>query len=280
MHVDLMSTTAAPVVTNDAFLDVDHGHPIKTSTRAFHGLPTRAIVNELATHGYHPTKVLAPRAGNRAGNYGRHMLRLRHQDAKPIGRLGDTVPEIVVVNANDGTSSIRLLAGLFRLVCSNGLILSTGTIGAIRIGHASPNVRNGSLWDAINQLAIATANAGETIDTWSGTMLTYDDQLSLAAQAMTLRGISEDSPFRPEQMLHARRTSDRGNDLWHIFNTVQENLSTPGVSAVRMLPTGARRTSIRGIRGASSTLSFNQRLWTLASTYAPANVPTWTTVTA
>lgn len=45
------------------------------------------------------------------------MLRLRRE-----GQItGKQVPEIILLNSHDGTSSYQMLPGLFRAVCQNGL---------------------------------------------------------------------------------------------------------------------------------------------------------------
>lgn len=63
----------------------------------------------------------------------KHMLRFRH--ASQVPSLHQTHSEIVLVNSHDGTSSYQLMSGLFRLVCSNGLIRADKETGRIRIPH-------------------------------------------------------------------------------------------------------------------------------------------------
>ena len=46
----------------------------------------------------------------------KHMLRLRRD-----GEInGQHVPEIILLNSHDGTSSYQMLPGYFRFVCQNG----------------------------------------------------------------------------------------------------------------------------------------------------------------
>lgn len=52
--------------------------------------------------------------------YTKHMIRLRHRSLQEVGGM---VPEIVLTNAHDGNSSYQLRAGIYRFVCSNGLII-------------------------------------------------------------------------------------------------------------------------------------------------------------
>ena len=58
----------------------------------------------------------------------KHMIRLRH--ASQIN--GAEANEIVLLNSHDGTSSYQMLAGMFRFVCSNGLVCGD-TVADVRV---------------------------------------------------------------------------------------------------------------------------------------------------
>ena len=60
----------------------------------------------------------------------KHMIRLRH--ASQIN--GAEANEIVLLNSHDGTSSYQMLAGMFRFVCSNGLVCGN-TVADVRVPH-------------------------------------------------------------------------------------------------------------------------------------------------
>ena len=58
------------------------------------------------------------------------MLRLRRS-----GQLtGHQVPEIILLNSHDGSSSYQMLPGLFRGVCTNGLVCGQ-SFGEVRVPH-------------------------------------------------------------------------------------------------------------------------------------------------
>ena len=63
------------------------------------------------------------------------------------------------------------------------------------------------------------------------------------------------------QLLEARRPEDQGDDLWRVFNRVQENMIKGGV--VGRSPTG-RNTRTHGIRAMDNTVRVNQKLWEIA----------------
>ena len=122
----------------DHMLTCDHGDPEKTRVNRFRAVPTATAIQALADVGYTTVQAQGMRSRSRANNvYGKHLVRMRHNGADTVG---DSLPEIVILNANDGSSSLRLLAGLYRLVCSNGLIVATAQIAAITIRHSSPRL--------------------------------------------------------------------------------------------------------------------------------------------
>ncbi len=80
-------------------------------------IPTITVLESLQREGFQPffacqTRVRDP--GRRG--YTKHMLRLRR-----AGEInGEHVPEIILLNSHDGTSSYQMLPGYFRFVCQNG----------------------------------------------------------------------------------------------------------------------------------------------------------------
>jgi len=249
-------------------LACDRGDPEKTKAERFRAVPTATAVQALVDAGYTTVKAQGMKSRSRAVNpYGKHLVRMRHNDATPT--VGDSVPEIVLLNANDGTSSLRMLAGLYRLVCSNGLVIATAQIAAITIRHSSPRLVAESVRDAAADIAARTAMIGPTVAAWQALPMPIVDQEEFAREAMTLRGIPADSPIRPYQVINARRTEDLSENLWTVFNRVQENLSRPGIAATRIREDGSRRRiSLRALRNVPQTVSFNTKLWELADRYA------------
>ncbi|MBF7992890.1 DUF932 domain-containing protein, partial [Escherichia coli] len=82
-------------------------------------IPTITVLESLQREGFQPffacqTRVRDP--GRRG--YTKHMLRLRR-----AGEInGEHVPEIILLNSHDGTSSYQMLPGYFRFVCQNGCV--------------------------------------------------------------------------------------------------------------------------------------------------------------
>ncbi|MDN2056622.1 DUF945 domain-containing protein, partial [Escherichia coli] len=47
---------------------------------------------------------------------------------------GQHVPEIILLNSHDGSSSYQMLPGYFRAICTNGLVCGQ-SLGELRVPH-------------------------------------------------------------------------------------------------------------------------------------------------
>ncbi|EKO5009025.1 DUF945 domain-containing protein, partial [Escherichia coli] len=94
-------------------------------------IPTINIINKLRDEGFQPFFACQSRVrdlGRR--EYSKHMLRLRRE-----GHInGQEVPEIILLNSHDGSSSYQMISGIFRFVCTNGLVCGNN-FGEIRVPH-------------------------------------------------------------------------------------------------------------------------------------------------
>ncbi|RJT45856.1 DUF932 domain-containing protein, partial [Escherichia coli] len=80
---------------------------------------TITVLESLQREGFQPLfacQTLVRDPGRRG--YTKNMLRLRR-----AGEInGEHVPEIILPNSHDGTSSYQMLPGYFRFVCQNGCV--------------------------------------------------------------------------------------------------------------------------------------------------------------
>ena len=95
-------------------------------------IPTIDVLRGLRKEGFEPFMVAqgASRVEGKA-EFTKHMIRMRY------ARQVQTRPEaneIILINSHDGASSYQMLAGMFRFVCCNGLVVGQ-TAHDIRIPH-------------------------------------------------------------------------------------------------------------------------------------------------
>lgn len=249
----------------------------ESRSERFVPIPTADVVTAMRRAGFLPFTARQSVARDESKReFTKHMIRFRKADApRPI--VGETFPEVVLINANDGTSSYKLHAGLFRLICSNGMVVKRGDIDEVRVrhgGNAIDDVIEGSF------RVITTAQAElDTALSWSGLQLPAPARLAFAESARMIRlGDAEgevDSPIKAEAFLVPRRSEDRASDLWTTFNVIQENAIRGGLSA-REEPTkdergivrrGRMRTT-REIGGIDQDVKTNRALWSLGEKMA------------
>ncbi len=185
-----------------------------------------------------------------------------------IMSVNDLLPEIVVFNAHDGTASFQLHAGIFRLVCENGMIVAESTLAAHRIRHSGKMVEEAI--EAAYQIVEETPKVFHEIERYRAISLDTEEQGIFAKSALTLRWPEEDNrPYLPDQMLSARRRDDQGTDLWTVFNRIQENLLRGGMRGRKRNAFGRlQRSTARAIKSVSEDLRINKALWTLMERFA------------
>ena len=194
--------------------------------------------------------------------------------------VGDTFLEVILRNAHDGTAAYELLAGLFKLLCLNGMAVDTDTISSVRVRHAGNHERQiQQVVDGAFNIIEHAPLALEAPKVWPTIKLTRDEQMVFADAARTVRFGDKDgnvdTPITAEQLLYARREADRApgpnneSDLWRTFNVVQENTIKGGLHARIQNDQGRwRNMSTREVKSIDGDLKLNRSLWKLASEMA------------
>jgi len=244
----------------------------------FRVIPTIEVLDGLRAEGFYP--VAARQSGSRAADrreYTKHMIRLRRFDKLEAYKVGDNVCEIILKNANDGTSAYDLMAGMFRIRCMNSLVAQTATIDSVKIRHsgrAVDNVIEGTyrvLGEATNLLAAP--------QDWSQIKLDRDAAMMLAEEAHAIRFADAEgearTPIEARQLLIPRRREDTDNDLWTTFNVIQENTIRGGLSARAPTTFDERGRRVRGrmvttreVKGIDQDVRVNKALWRITEFFA------------
>ena len=132
-------------------------------------------------------------------------------------------------NSHDGGNSFQMSAGIFRLVCANGLVIKTEDYGTARLIHKGYSFE--AVQKMVNEFVSQIDNTLTNITAMKATQITRDQQIEFAKQAALLRFTSnsynEDniaSVVDIDNILEATRSEDRGNGLWEVYNRVQESI--------------------------------------------------------
>jgi hypothetical protein len=269
--------------------------PHNSRSERYGFIPTISVLDALMKEGFvvRDASQSAIRGEDTDGRaaYTKHMVRLqRPADAARVeARIkrgvhrfisdGPVFPELVLTNAHDGSARYKLMAGLFRLACENGLVVADGMIATLSVMHSGDVIRE--CIEGTRTVLEQTNLAVDAMAAWRQIDLAPREQMAFAEAARVARFADADgevkTPIKAGQLLEARRVADGGNgaqarDLWRTFNVVQENAIRGGLQGERVNPdTGKkRRTKTRPIGGIDQNVSLNKALWTLATELAKA----------
>lgn len=258
----------SPVLRSDSPLTDDQIHrvapsifaeaPHESRSQRYAYIPTATVLTELRKEGFQPFMVTQTRTRHEdRRDYTKHMIRLRH--ASQINALGEA-NEIILLNSHDGTSSYQMLAGMFRFVCSNGLVCGD-TVADVRVPHKGDVA--GQVIEGAYQVLHGFDRALESRESMKAITLDEGEAEVFARAALSLKYDDPDkpAPITESQILMPRRFDDRRPDLWMTFNRIQENLTKGGLSG---RSANGRRQQTRPVQGIDSDVRLNRALWLLA----------------
>jgi len=111
---------------------------------------------------------------------------------------------------------------MFRQVCSNGLIRFDEQAEQEKIKHVEVNYMN--LDRFITSVTNKTSKLLTEVNEMKRKGLSIEDMRKLAIEAARLRYSNLDD-INIDDLLVVNRVEDESNDLWTVFNRIQENLT-------------------------------------------------------
>lgn len=224
---------------------------------AYTFLSTERVLAALASAGFQPVEARQAARAKSPG-HARHLIRLRRRFETV--QLRDSIPEILFLNSHDGTSAYQIRVGLFRVVCTNGLVVSSGVFPVWRVMH------RGDVVDDVVGAALEISQRFEmlasSVERMEQTRLDRLAQLDLAAEAWALRFPKDlHEAVESSRLLVPRRVGDVGNDLWRTFNVIQENVLQGGFIRRSL---SDRLTRSRRITAIREDIRLNSALWEMA----------------
>lgn len=232
----------------------------KEMSKYYQVMDTRTLVGEILKLDMFEVVQVSTKKTRKASSNGRgvHIVKLRSLQVVEID--GDQLkPEIVIMNSYDGTCPLKVYVGVYRIICSNGLVVATKEFGQFSVRHmgtpaeAAFEVAMGFL----DQLAIVVDKQKEM----SAISLSETQIESFTRQAIALRWANVKSDASLEGFAEVLRPEDEGSSLWKVYNRLQEALT---IGAVKL--EGMKRTG-RPLKSAIADTEFNQNLFELAMSY-------------
>jgi hypothetical protein len=211
----------------------------------------------------------------------RHMLAFApRNDSRAALANSDIVrPEIILYNAHNATSTMRLYAGAFRFICSNGLIAGDGT--ETKLKHY--DVNESAFLGAIASTSESMPGTIERMRRFQEVKLSEAAMREFAFRAALLRWKDpreiiktqkENGVYVARETLRdinaAPRFEDGAFDLWHTFNRVQENVINGGARVYSITGKKQGYRAAKAVTAAPEVVRINRELWDIAEEFASA----------
>ncbi len=224
-------------------------------------IPTSQVIEDMIELGWTPVSAQEVKSRKSVG-FQKHIIRFQNQNITITGTNNDDVfPELLLTNSHDGKNAFHLRVGLYRLVCSNGLVIADSEFSNVSIRHMGYTFEE--LRTQVVNLIETLPNLVNKINQFRDISLSEEQQIEFATQAALARWNNPDITVNPEDLLLAERNLDMGNDLWSVFNRVQEKLVNGGFS----YNNGRKTRKVRALKNFTADLQFNSKLWELAEEY-------------
>ena len=234
-----------------------------TSSHYVH-IPTDRIINDMELLGWGVVDAKEVKARKGIG-FQKHLLIFRNEEVVINGEDGDTVyPQILLTNSHDGKNAFTFTAGLFRMICENGLVISTEEFENVKIRHMGYDFE--TLQSTIKMMVERLPLTVESMNKLKQTQLSQEQALAFAKDALEVRfgADTQHFSFDLEDILNPVRREDYGNDLWSVFNVVQEKIMDGGFQ----YSSGNKVRKARKIKNFKQDIDLNSKLFDLALQYA------------
>ena len=236
-------------------------------TDRYVSLHTSDVIPVLADYGYQPVQAAQKRSRTASPEFAQHMMAFAKLDDMALEQ--EFRPEIILYNSHDGSGSVKLFAGAFRFICSNGIVAGDGF--SSRIYHSKSLLSfEEMLRNTVETLPALMAKIDRLRTIELSTAQVYDLAIAgVATRWEDYTGQTKGSyavPQTVKDVMQPQRYEDRGYDAWTVFNRIQEGV-VRGNAFVRSIteahPEGVMRKA-RALSSIKQHVAVNQKLWNLA----------------
>jgi len=235
--------------------------PSPDTSEKYTHIPTSIVIEDMEKLGWGVVDAKEVKARKGVG-FQKHLLVFRNNDVVINGEDGDTVfPQILLTNSHDGKNSFTFTAGLFRMVCENGLVVSTEEFENVKMRHMGYTFEE--LQERIKEMVERLPLTVESLNKMKQKQIEEKEAIKFAKKALTTR-FTEDQikVFKIDfkELIKPVRDEDKGSDLWSVFNVVQEKIITGDFTYL----SGGKTRKARQIKNFNQDLKVNKELFEMA----------------
>jgi len=240
--------------------------PSNEVSKHYTHIPTIDVIRDMQALGWGVVgvKEVNARKSSTVG-FQKHLAIFRNENIVINGEDGDIVyPQILMTNSHDGKNAFTFIAGLFRLICENGLVISTQEFENVKLRHMGYTFED--LQSKINEIVKKLPLTVECMNIMKEIELEQEMILDFAQKALIVRfGEKEIQNIKVDidELITPTRKEDEGKNLWNIFNVLQEKL----ISGDFEYTNGVKIRKARKIKNFSQDQKLNQELFSLALEY-------------
>ena len=225
---------------------------------------TETIIDDLEKLGWLPVQAAQRKGRGKSTIFSKHMVAFQNPNIKISSSDGDDAfPRILLTNSHDGMQAFKFSVGIFRLVCSNGLVVADEKFNDFNIKHKGYTFAE--LRNVVKQAVEDLPNKVQVMNDMKNRILTEDEKRKMALDAMLIRAGVKELQYDEEtitDILDPKRDADKGDDLWRVFNVIQEKITQGDFHAAL---TGAKVRKVRKIKSFEKDIKVNKELFKLAT---------------
>lgn len=238
---------------------------------------TYTVIQDMEKLGWKVVRAAQRRATKKSsGRFSYHMVALQNPDIKITKQVdgGEEIvecfPQIILTNSHDGLSCFQFRVGLYRCICSNGLVISDAELSEFKIRHIYYSFEN--LRAVVGRILEALPSKVERMSQMSNVLLSEDQKLDFAKKALSIRkGVKEEELQMDEEtykdLLTPVRKEDEGSSLWNVYNVLQEKIVKGGYTTAEE---GKKARKVRKVTSFIKELDFSRRIDEVAQSYLVA----------
>ncbi|HLD91164.1 MAG TPA: DUF932 domain-containing protein [Patescibacteria group bacterium] len=234
---------------------------------------TKDIISFFESQGFMLANKKICKVRNRSKQgFQKHMLRFNHEAL----RIDDqNTLQVLVKNSHDGSSSLQINLGIYRLVCSNGMVIGREFVG-YNLKHIGHNFYI-KLEESLKELIVAAPKYKEMIIRMQNVNLTNDQKDEIIKKAVNLRlqSIENVDNVDVSRSFSPIRIEDNTNDLYTVLNLVQERVIRGGIKYTTKTVNEnnvveIKNHSTKKINSIDKDLELNKNLFDIVSSYLVA----------
>ena len=240
--------------------------PSKDVSSKYTHIPTERVIDDMELLGWKPIEAKEVKARKLSTRgFQKHLLVFRNDDVVINGKDGDTVfPQILLTNSHDGKNAFTFQAGLYRLVCENGLVIADTQFEDVKMRHMGYTFED--LQVLIKEMVEKLPLTVESMNQMKAKELEQEQILAFAKEAINTRFTEKEVnriKIDWDAFIKPVRYEDEGNDLWSVFNVVQEKL----IEGDFDYTIGGKARKAREIKNFKQDMKINKELFELALDY-------------